>query len=95
VDITVFGPQEAASVGELLGTVEPACTDAGVEPYDDGLYVGQAQYWTQCDGVPAEVVVIAAAPAGKEYAIRVIAQVATQADLEALNEIVATFEVTA
>jgi serine protease Do len=94
VDFMVIGPEQALTITELLDGIQPTCTDNGREPYDDGLYVGEVQYWTACDGTAAEVVVIAAEPEGKEFIVRVIAQLATQADLEALDQIVQTFRVT-
>jgi serine protease Do len=93
VQFVALGPEEGFDVTGLLDTVEPSCTDAGREPYDDGLYVGEIQYWTECDGTASEVVVIAAEPEGKEFLVQVIAQVATEADLEALNHVIDTFRV--
>jgi serine protease Do len=94
VDFSALAPEEGLGTSELLDLVTPECTDAGRQPYDDGLYVGELQSWTQCEGTAAETVVIAAEPEGGEFIVRVIAQVATQADLEALEQIVATFKVT-
>lgn len=79
--------------GELLARVTPDCTDAGIEPYDDGLYVGEIQTWTDCAGTPSRVYLIAAEPEGGEFVVGVVAQVASEADLEALDQIIATFKV--
>jgi hypothetical protein len=40
------------------------------------------------------VYVIAAAPEGQEFVVGVVSQVASQADLDALDQIIATFKVT-
>jgi hypothetical protein len=94
VDFSALAPEEGLGSSELLDLVTPECTEGERQPYDDGLYVGEIQVWTQCEGTAAETYVIAAEPEGGEFIVRVIAQVATQADLEALDQIVATFKVT-
>jgi serine protease Do len=94
VDFLALSPDAGVTTTDLLDQVAPECTDAGRQPYDDGLYVGEIHTWTQCEGTAAETYVIAAEPAGGEFIVRVIAQVASQADLDALDQIVATFKVT-
>jgi serine protease Do len=70
------------------------CTDNGVEEYDDGTYVGSAQYWTECgpDG-NAILAVIAAGPEDGSFTVRVVAQLLTEADIEALDRIIQSFRV--
>lgn len=68
--------------------------DAGERgDYDDGLYTGRSQIFTQCGETGAEYAVIAAEPQGGEFVILVEVQVVTQADLDALDRILQTFQV--
>jgi serine protease Do len=94
VDFSAVDQAAGITVEDMLARVTPECTDAGTEPYDDGLYVGQIQTWTDCAGTPSRVYVIAAAPEGQEFVVGVVSQVASQADLDALDQIIATFKVT-
>ena len=70
-----------------------ACTDTGIEDYDDGLYTGKLQVWTDCGGTGALLAVIAAGPPTGEFSVRVVVQALTEADLEALDRIVQSFRV--
>jgi serine protease Do len=69
------------------------CTTDGPEPYDDGLYQGQLQVWYSCGGGASQVAVIAAAPPGGEFTMRVVTQAVTDADLDAFERIVQSFRV--
>ena len=70
-----------------------ACTDAGREAYDDGLYSGVVQYLSACGGSQASAVYIAAMPADGSFVVLVQVQLASDADLAALDQIIATFTV--
>jgi serine protease Do len=70
-----------------------SCTDAGREAYDDGLYTGYVQYLSNCGGTAASSVYIAASPADGSFVALVQVQLVSQADLEALDQIIATFMV--
>jgi serine protease Do len=94
VDFAAVDPSLGLTATDLLDQITPECTDGGRQAYDDGLYVGEIQVWTQCEGTASETYVIAAEPEGGEFIVRVVAQIATQADFEALDQIVATFKVT-
>lgn len=69
------------------------CVDLGAEPYDDGLYAGTLQVYSECGGTETVYVVLAASPidASLDYLIRVEIQAVTAADLEAADEALNTF----
>jgi len=69
------------------------CVSDGPEPYDDGLYQGQLQVWTDCGASLAGLAVIAAQPPGGEFTVRVVVQLVTEADADALDQIIQTFRV--
>lgn len=69
------------------------CESTGPEPYEDALYTGQIEYWVNCVGSGGAVVVIAASPPGGEFTVRVVVQMVSDADAEALDQIIATFRV--
>ena len=69
-----------------------ACTDEGREDYDDGLYQGRMQRYSDCGG-SAGFAMIAAGPSSGEFAILVQVQTITSADEDALERIIATFQV--
>ena len=71
-----------------------ACTNDGQQPYDDGLYTGTVQYFSNCGGSGASAVYLAAKPADGSFMVLVQVQMVTEADLAALDQIVATFIVT-
>ena len=68
------------------------CVDAGVEEYDDGIYVGYTRLWTDCPDDSA-ILVLAALPQSQRFIVRLEAQVVTDADLDALDRILSTFYV--
>lgn len=71
------------------------CSDGGTEDYDDGYYLGIVQIYENCGPEQALVLVLGAEPwDGEYYTIRVLAQVVTEADLEALDNILNSFYVT-
>lgn len=78
---------------QFISGAAGACTDGGREPYDDGLYTGQIQYFTNCGGTGAASAFIVAEPAGGSFVALVQVQMVTDADIAALDEIIATFTV--
>lgn len=95
--VNVAATQESLDPDELLDEflteAGAACTDSGREDYDDGLYVGRAQYYEQCEGSEAVVVGIAAQPEDLSFTTLVIIQIETTADFAALDKIIETFTV--
>jgi len=82
-----------ATTSDMLDTIGPSdCTSSGRQPYDDGLYTGEMEGWS-CAGGAAQVVTIAAEPAGKEFMAVLLVQIVSEADLEALDHIIQTFQV--
>lgn len=84
----------ATVLGQFSEGALGACTDDGQQPYDDGMYTGLIQYLSNCGGTGASAVYIAASPADASFVVLVQAQMVTEADLAALDQIVATFMVT-
>ncbi len=69
------------------------CVDtANVTAYEDPIYTGLKGTYTDCGG-GTDLVLIVAAPADREFVIVVGATLVTAADLEALDRIIATFQV--
>jgi len=68
-----------------------ACTNAGREPYEDTLYTGTLQLWTDCGGTDAIYIVLAAAPFDGNYLIRVEIQAIEPRDLDAADQVLNTF----
>ena len=62
--------------------------------YEDAVYIGEYDVWTDCDGTDTSLVILEAYPAGSEFAVLVQVQVVSDADLEALDTILATFDTT-
>lgn len=81
--------------GGLLDAIGPAgdCTSTGRDPYDDGLYKGKIEIWEDCAGTVTKVAVIAAEPAGKQFIAVLFVQMASDADVDALDRIIQTFRV--
>lgn len=63
------------------------------QDYDDGEYIGLADWYSNCGGVGSEFYVIAAEPYGGGALVLVQMIATTQADYVALDEITATFRV--
>jgi len=78
---------------QLLGGAAEACEDAGRDDYDDGLYLGRVQYYSNCGGVGAATIGIAASPPDGGFTAFVIVQLASEADIAVLDRIVQTFSV--
>ncbi|HEX4904990.1 MAG TPA: S1C family serine protease [Acidimicrobiales bacterium] len=72
---------------------QDACTSEGRQPYDDTVYTGFYDYYTGCGGTQTALVNIAASPADGTFLIFVSVQMVDDADLKALDQIIATFQV--
>lgn len=70
-----------------------SCTPLDVQDYDDGLYTGYSQIWDQCGGLDTAMAVIVAEPPGQEFVAYVQVQLASEADLAALDKIIETFRI--
>lgn len=86
-------------IDNLLSLFEQSssCTDGGTFDYDDGAFVGKYQVWEDCDSTTAQLIVLATSASAGDgtttYAT--VVQVVTEADLEALDHIIATFNTNA
>ena len=99
VDFIASDPDPATSLNDwidlaagVLGTGD--CQFVGDDAYDDGVYTGRISLWESCGGTDAQVVIIAAEPADGSYVALVAAQLLTQADYDAMDEIIRSFRVT-
>lgn len=83
------------SAEELLTQLSPSeCTSTGREVYDDGYFTGAYEVFENCGGTATRWVQVAAHPADQSYGVLVAVQVVNDADLEALDVILNTFNVT-
>ena len=69
------------------------CDEVGVWPYEDPLYSGLEGLYRNCGGGDTELTVIVAAPPDDEFVIVVAVTHVTDADTEALDRILSTFQV--
>ncbi len=69
------------------------CTLDGRYPYEDPVYSGDYTLWTNCGGTDTLFVVIEAYPPSGDFVALVQIQVVTDADLDALDTILASFDV--
>ncbi|HUG84288.1 MAG TPA: hypothetical protein VMM13_06965, partial [Euzebya sp.] len=76
---------------ELLGNFSSACTYLGRQPYDDGLYTGQADVYENCAGTETGYLILGAVPNTRAFLIRVEVQVVEERDVEALGQALNTF----
>ncbi len=68
-----------------------SCVSGGRDAYDDGLYAGLWEVWDACGGTDSSIVNVAALPADGSFMVLVQMQVVTDADLDALDQALATF----
>jgi serine protease Do len=66
--------------------------DDGLSDYDDGYFVGQYQLWADCGDAAAVEVVIAANANSGAGAVLIGVQIVTEADFDALDTIMGTFD---
>ncbi len=82
------------STSEMLDMVAPPdCTSQGRDAYDDGFFVGEFELFTDCGGTATQYIVVASTSADGAYGVLVAVQVVTDADLEALDNVLASFNI--
>ena len=87
----------ASSPGDDLGALlddlgsGAECVDAGREPYEDDLYSGLSQYYSDCGDTGAALAAIVAQPPDGSFIVAVIVQMTSEADLAVLDQVVRTF----
>ena len=69
------------------------CVYEGRSPYEDAVYKGVYDHYTNCGGVGTTLIVLSAVPENRGFLILLQVQVVSQADLEALDKILSSFEV--
>ena len=87
------GPQDDLDAF-LAQFAQSSCTDAGIQDYSDAAYTGRYQTFTDCAGTSTVYVTVAAVPPDNSYTAIVLAQLVSDADLAALDQMFATFLVT-
>lgn len=86
---------ESYDESTLLDTVkfDEACTYSERKEYQDALYTGFYDTWTACGGTQTEFYVISVVPEDRSFIGLVQIQVVSEADLEALDRIIRSFQV--
>ncbi len=81
--------------GEFLARFDESgsCTYRGQYDYSDPLYAGAYEIWDDCGGTTTDIINLEVWPEDEAYLIIVQAQVMTDADYEALDVILDTFQV--
>ena len=86
---------DAADIPATIDEFAPGAGECdyaeGLAPYDDGAFVGQYELWGDCGGVEAAIVVIVALANSGRGTMVVGVQLLTEADFDALDTIMATF----
>ncbi|MBA3534688.1 MAG: PDZ domain-containing protein [Ardenticatenales bacterium] len=69
------------------------CTNGGRHEYEDSLYTGLYDLWTECGGTETAALILAFVPENRAYVGLVQLFIVTDADLEALDRIINSFVV--
>lgn len=69
------------------------CTYEGREPYEDALYTGYFDRYTDCGDVGSTIIDLVAEPEDQSFVMWLNIQVVDEADLEALDHILNSFQV--
>lgn len=69
------------------------CTYDSRNDYSDPVFTGVYDLYTNCAGEGSVIIVLAAEPTDKSYAVVLVAQAVTDADLDAVDHILNTFNV--
>ncbi len=81
------------TMDELLDAFDysDSCDYGGRSSYNDSVYFGKYDLWTDCGGQGTLLVVLGTEPADRSYLVLVLVQVISEADLEALDYILNSF----
>jgi len=95
VDIIASPGLGGSTMDELVDFYDYStdCTYDGRFDYSDPVFTGRYDKYSNCAGQGSVIIVLAAEPADKTYAVIVEVQAVTQADLDALDHILNTFNV--
>ncbi len=83
-----------AVLDQLGASGSEVCTYEGRQPYEDQLYSGVYDIFTNCGGTAATYVIVSAAPADGSFIVSVQVQANAERDYEAIDRILSTFVVT-
>ncbi len=67
------------------------CEDGGISDYEDPVFTGKYQLWVECADGSADLLVLAAQPADGSVTVLLMVQMVTDADLDALDQAIASF----
>ncbi len=83
------------TMGELVDVFDFSgdCTYDGRFDYSDPVYTGVYDQYSNCAGAGSVIIVLGAEPAAQNYSVVVLVQAVTEADLDALDHILNTFNV--
>ena len=78
---------------ELLDAFDysDGCTYDGRTDYQDSLYTGKYDVWTDCGDGGSVFIVLAAEPEDQSFLTLITFQAVTEADLDALDKVLDTF----
>jgi serine protease Do len=95
VIIEATGERGAADIDATLDELSLAdrCTYLGRSPYADALYTGSLDEYSDCGGTGTSIFVVAVTPEDGTFLARLLIQAVEQRDLDAADEIFATFVV--
>ena len=85
---------EETDAGDLLDNWEYSseCQYDGRTDYEDAVYTGAYDLWINCGGTNTALLVLEAYPYNSLFAVLVQIQIVTEADLDALDVILASFD---
>jgi serine protease Do len=90
---TLAGVYDENSFLDDLTDFSSDCTYEGRFEYEDPIYTGLFDHYTNCSDVGSQIINIVALPESREFIIWVQTQIVNDADLEALDHIINSFEV--
>jgi serine protease Do len=91
IDATAFLDANSIDAELDARSLAEYCTYDGRTPYSDPLYTGSLDTWSNCGGVGAFYFVVAVTPADGSYLAVVEIQAVEPRDLDAADQILATF----
>ncbi|HFQ92383.1 MAG TPA: PDZ domain-containing protein, partial [Anaerolineae bacterium] len=88
---------ERMSVNDVLDAFDFSadCQYEGRTDYSDEVFTGVYDLWSNCGGQNSTLLTLAAMPQTQDYTVLVITQIVSDADLEALDHILNSFNVVA
>ena len=98
LSLSSAGPEQGSDVGEFMAGIESgaseSCTPTPAQDYDDGLYTGLIQVFTDCGGTGAITLGIVAQPEDAAFTALVVIQLLTEADIAVADRVIESFVIT-